>query len=273
MLRGVFNANQRSMLPILAVVAIWNVVQTIAAPLNGDPNASVRETGDVAAVEEGDSLLDDKAFSHGFSAAFAMMIVSEIGDKTFFIAAIMAMRHNRFTIFLGAISALGVMTVLSVYVGRIATFIPRVYTHYASSLLFLLAGLKLLHEGYGMAPDEGQEELEEVTLELKKKEEENAANVNRSCISPVYIQAFTMTFLAEWGDRSQIATIVLGTREDPLGVSIGGTLGHACCTCMAVLGGRLLAQKISVKTVTMVGGFTFLAFALTTLMLDDVEWE
>ena len=32
-------------------------------------------------------------------------------------------------------------------------------------------------------------------------------------ISRVFVQAFTLTFLAEWGDRSQIATIILGARE------------------------------------------------------------
>lgn len=29
----------------------------------------------------------------------------------------------------------------------------------------------------------------------------------RSAVSPVLLEAFTLTFLAEWGDRSQIATI------------------------------------------------------------------
>lgn len=32
-------------------------------------------------------------------------------------------------------------------------------------------------------------------------------------ISPIFVQAFTLTFLAEWGDRSQLTTIVLAARE------------------------------------------------------------
>ena len=36
--------------------------------------------------------------------------------------------------------------------------------------------------------------------------------------------------------------------QNPLGVSIGGTIGHALCTGLAVMGGRLVAQKISVRT-------------------------
>ena len=32
-------------------------------------------------------------------------------------------------------------------------------------------------------------------------------------LSPILLQAFTLTFLAEWGDRSQIATILLASRE------------------------------------------------------------
>ena len=43
-----------------------------------------------------------------------MILVSEMGDETFIIAAIMAMRHPRFIVLAGALSALAVMTVLSV---------------------------------------------------------------------------------------------------------------------------------------------------------------
>ncbi|GBP34234.1 Transmembrane protein 165 [Eumeta japonica] len=70
----------------------------------------------------------------------------------------------------------------------------------------------------------------------------------RNALLKVLLQAATMTFLAEWGDRSQLATVVLATREDAFGVVMGGSLGHALCTGLAVVGGRMIAQKISVRT-------------------------
>lgn len=36
--------------------------------------------------------------------------------------------------------------------------------------------------------------------------------------------------------------------QNVLGVTLGGTIGHALCTGLAVIGGRLVAQRISVKT-------------------------
>ena len=75
-------------------------------------------------------------FYHGFLSSFSVILVSEIGDKTFFIAAIMAMKYSRLTIFSGALMALAVMTVLSVGMGALTTIIPRYITYYASTALF-----------------------------------------------------------------------------------------------------------------------------------------
>lgn len=86
--------------------------------------------------------------------------------------------------------------------------------------------------------------------------------------------------------------LVFHVSQDPFGVAVGGTLGHCLCTGLAVIGGRMVAQKISVRTgelfknptrnippptspiklflfppslVTIIGGIVFLAFALSAL--------
>lgn len=63
----------------------------------------------------------------GFVQAFVMIVVSEIGDKTFLIAAIMATRHSRMTVFAGAFASLVVMSILSAAMGRVILgLIPKV---------------------------------------------------------------------------------------------------------------------------------------------------
>ncbi|KAM5272131.1 putative divalent cation/proton antiporter TMEM165 [Ctenodactylus gundi] len=242
----------------------------------------------VHASKEDPATQTNLGFIHAFVAAISVIIVSELGDKTFFIAAIMAMRYNRLTVLAGAMLALALMTCLSVLFGYATTVIPRVYTYYVSTALFAIFGIRMLREGLKMSPDEGQEELEEVQAELKKKDEEfqrtkllnGPGDVEAGTstaipqkkwlhfISPIFVQALTLTFLAEWGDRSQLTTIVLAAREDPCGVAVGGTVGHCLCTGLAVIGGRMIAQKISVRTVTIIGGIVFLAFAFSALFIS-----
>ena len=82
----------------------------------------------------------------------------------------------------------------------------------------------------------------------------------------VLTQAFTMTFFAEWGDRSQIATIALAAHKDPYGVTLGGCIGHSLCTGIAVVGGRYLAGKIPERTVLLAGGILFVLFAIHALI-------
>jgi putative Ca2+/H+ antiporter (TMEM165/GDT1 family) len=78
-----------------------------------------------------------------------------------------------------------------------------------------------------------------------------------------------LTFVAEWGDRSQIATIALAAAKNPYGVTIGGCLGHSMCTGLAVLGGRMLAARISEKTVSQWGGILFLIFGIHSLFFES----
>ncbi|KAJ3024725.1 UNVERIFIED_CONTAM: karyopherin beta [Siphonaria sp. JEL0065] len=220
--------------------------------------------------------------------SFAVIVISEIGDKTFLIAAVMAMTNPRLVIFSAAISALAVMTVLSALFGHfLPNLISKEYTQFAAAALFVVFGVKMLYDGIQMTDNEGQEELDEVTAELvqkddgerddalekgKEKPDENwatgARNIANLFFSAVWIQTFVLTFLAEWGDRSQIATIALAGAEDFWWVTIGSLAGHAICSAVAVIGGRLLASKISVRTVTILGSVIFIICGLYSFYVN-----
>ena len=75
-------------------------------------------------------------FVHGFIASLSMIIVSELGDKTFFIAAIMSMRHSRVVVLAGALGALVAMTILS---GKLFTHSH----HFTHEIVFPLASFSM----------------------------------------------------------------------------------------------------------------------------------
>uniref|UniRef100_A0A7S0V7P2 GDT1 family protein n=1 Tax=Hemiselmis tepida TaxID=464990 RepID=A0A7S0V7P2_9CRYP len=239
-------------------------------------SAKQQEEFDLVASEVLRSKRWDTVRADAFFSSLMMIVVSELGDKTFFIAAVLAMKHPRGVVGAGALGALALMTLLSAAAGfALPNLLPRVYTHYASVVLFLVFGVKLLKDAREMGDGGGpSEELEEVEAELnmadKKKNPDLESEAQQGgkgggskalLANSVLWQSFTLTFLAEWGDRSQIATIALAAQKDPFGVSAGGIVGHAICTGLAVVGGRMLASRISERTVSFSGGFLFLLFA------------
>ena len=248
---------------------------------------------------------------HSFVLSLTMILFSEIGDKTFLIAALMAMKHARFVVFTAAFTALIAMTILSAVLGHaVPTLIPKRYTNLLAAGLFLMFGAKMLREGYSIPPTQGvSEEMREVEMELEEKEqlarkmgrrrssltpymlESGRANPRKTrsvarlpappdsppsspdgsrspspsgssglstivagvknlfslLLSPAWVQTFIMTFLGEWGDRSQIATIAMAAGQDYWWVTGGAVSGHAFCTAIAVIGGRAIAGRVSLR--------------------------
>lgn len=177
------------------------------------------------------------------------------------------MKYGRAVVYAGAMSALTVMHLLSSFMGyALPSLLPRVYTHYVSAALFVYFGIKLLWDAYNMGPEDSNE-LSEVEEEMNKKDGPEDVEVGGDSKKAsddairVFTSTFMLTFLAEWGDRSQIATIALAASRDPVGVVLGGLIGHGICTGIAVIGGKLLASRISERHVSIVGGLLFLVFA------------
>ncbi|BGP16968.1 hypothetical protein JCM10213_007414 [Rhodosporidiobolus nylandii] len=266
----------------------------------------------------------------GLSRSVFVIISSEIGDKTFLIAAILSMRHPRITIFLAAFSALAVMSFLSALLGTIMpALLPKRWTTIAAAALFFVFGAKMLQEGIEMegGHEKIEEEMREVQKEVEEAEEEatgrptavalddmeegrgaapvgelpqpasargrsgsiskakdnalhqvsdGVKNLAQLLFSPIFIQAFVLTFLAEWGDRSQITTIALAAAHNVWIVTFGTSFGHFLCTGMAVIAGRYISQHISIKHVTLGGAVLFLIFGVmysyeAYYFVDDVE--
>lgn len=226
--------------------------------------------------------ISDK-FWRAFTSGVAMIIATEIGDKTFFIAAVLSMKYSRSAVFGGAIVALIVMTVLSTCMGLVLpNVLPKEYTHILGGILFLYFGVKLIMESRTMEANRVSEELEEVEEELlhphdkrKKDADEEQGEAISAQKGPktlnwyqVFLQSLSLSFLAEWGDRSQIATIALAAAKNPYGVTVGACIGHCICSGIAVMGGRMLAARISEKTVAFWGGCIFLVFGIHSIFFE-----
>ena len=263
---------------------------------------------------------------HSFGLSFVMIIFSEIGDKTFLIAALMAMKHPRILVFTAALSSLVVMSVLSAVLGHaVPALIPKNLTAFLAAGLFIIFGVKMIKDGLEMESGTAnvQHEMAEVEAELQEKSRDRASSLSRKLeagtlsaaqqaqaqasrphalrrktsspslsdsdeddyasargvrkarkqrmlegtqnlagllLSPAWVQTFVMTFLGEWGDRSQIATIAMAAGQDYWYVTVGAISGHAICTGIAVVGGRMLASRISVRNGESL--FSFFSFSL-----------
>ncbi|XFA72480.1 TMEM165/GDT1 family protein [Thermosynechococcaceae cyanobacterium Okahandja] len=198
-----------------------------------------------------------------FTAGLTLITIAELGDKTFFIGMILATRHSKRWVFLGVWAALIVMTLLSIAVAKVFSLLPKAFTFYAAIGLFTFFGLKMLTQGWRMADSPCEDECE-AAAETVEKAEASFSHWGKNPIWATVFEAFTLTFTAEWGDRTQIATITLATTHNPWGVALGAIAGHGICAAIAVLGGGLIAGKLSERTLTLGGGLLFLIFALVT---------
>ncbi len=196
-----------------------------------------------------------------FTAGLLLITISELGDKTFFIAVILSMQHSRKIVFAGVTAALAAMTVLSVIFGQMLSVLTqgsKIYVHYAEIVLFIAFGLKLLYDASKMTAKAEEEVIEEAKEAVEKADLDSKQKTPWS----ILLKSFILTFIAEWGDRTQIATIALAASNNAIGVTAGAILGHAICAAIAVIGGKLIAGKISEKQITLLGGILFIIFGI-----------
>lgn len=179
------------------------------------------------------------------STTFVLVFLAELGDKTQIVCMTLAARHRPWPVFWGALLAFVLLNTLAVLFGAaLSSWIPR------NLLIILVAGLFAVFGVQSLRSSEDDEE-----------EEEEGGKSGGS----ILISAFLLIFLAELGDKTQIAVAGLATTQPPIPVWVGGTVALGLSSALAVLVGKTLLQKIPMKLLSRITGILFLLLAIAAL--------
>ena len=78
---------------------------------------------------------------------------------------------------------------------------------------------------------------------------------------------FGTVFLAELGDKTQLATLLFSTKESVslITVFIGASLALTLATAIAVIGGSLISQYVDPKYLSYAAGLGFILIGIWTV--------
>jgi len=183
---------------------------------------------------------------------FSIVLIAELPDKTMFASLMLGTRFAARWVFLGCAAAFLVHVIIAVTAGSLLGLLPHRVLEIVIAALFLIGAVYMWRES--RSQEEGEEEAAA------------AAPGNGSAWAAV-ASSFTVIFLGEWGDITQIATANLAARySNPLAVGIGSTLGLWTAALIAITAGRTLLRVISVQLLHRVGAVIFLGFAIYSIV-------
>ncbi len=174
--------------------------------------------------------------------SFALVAASEMGDKTQLLAFSLASRFRRpWVVMAGILTATLANHALASQVGSwVSARVPERAMAAVLAATFIAFGI------WTLRPD---------TLDGEQKP---------SRFGP-FLTTAVLFFLAEMGDKTQLATVALAARyHSVVLVTAGTTLGMLASDALAVFIGEALAHRISMKWVRRAAAALFFAFGLVS---------
>jgi putative Ca2+/H+ antiporter (TMEM165/GDT1 family) len=173
----------------------------------------------------------------------ALVAVSEMGDKTQILSLMLALRYKQPWTIMAAI----LFATLANHAGAtwfgvtIASHLPDAWLKSALALVFIVFGLWLLKPD----ADDG---------------------LNKEHPYGAFFTTLIVFFLAEMGDKTQLATVALGARYQSVAmVTAGSTLGMLFTNALSVFGGEKLIKVIPMSYVRMLACVLFILFGIALL--------
>jgi putative Ca2+/H+ antiporter (TMEM165/GDT1 family) len=84
----------------------------------------------------------------------------------------------------------------------------------------------------------------------------------------ILLTVFTTVFIAELGDKTQLATMLFATEQhvSKFTIFLGASLALIVASAIGVIAGTVLAQYVSAKLLQVIAGIGFIAIGLWTLL-------
>ena len=185
-----------------------------------------------------------------------LVFVAELGDKTQLVAMGFGARHRILPVMVGMFIAYAAANLLAVVVGGLlGATLPTRALGLAGGVLFLAFAAWSLRT----PADEGDgEDGGEVGAGAEP------ARPARGVVASVAIAVF----VAELGDKTQLATATLAAQGPPLLVWIGATLGIVASGAVGVLVGRAVGSRLSERATRIGSAVLFALFGLALLLLN-----
>jgi putative Ca2+/H+ antiporter (TMEM165/GDT1 family) len=173
-------------------------------------------------------------------STFTLVALAEIGDKSQLVCMTLAARHRHWPVILGAASAFLALNTLAVMFGAgIALWVPERVLAGFVAVLFGLFGL----------------------YALRTQPEGESERVVEQSYRGIFLTTLLLIFVAEFGDKTQIAVAGLASSMTPFAVWLGATLALILISVLGVWFGRTILQRIPIEWLHRLSGVVFILFA------------
>jgi len=176
---------------------------------------------------------------------FGLVFLAELGDKSQLVCMTLAARHRHWPVLIGASAAFLLLNTLAVVFGAgLSHWVPERILAAAVAILFTVFGI----------------------LSLMAKEEDDDEHIEERSGHGIFITTFLMIFLAEMGDKTQIAVTGMASTLHVIPVWIGATLALFTTSALGVVVGRKLLRRIPLHRLHQISGIFFLLLAAFALI-------
>lgn len=178
------------------------------------------------------------------STTFFLIGLAEFGDKSQLVCMTLAARHRGLPVALGAVASFAILNLLAVLFGATASaWLPTWVITLIVAALFAYFGIAA----------------------LRYEDESDDATIDDTPKHGIFVTTFLMIFVAEFGDKTQLAVAGMGSTTSPIAVWAGATLALTCTSVIAVIAGRKFLHRLPLRWIHRISGSFFLLLAAVAL--------